>query len=348
MPIKVTNKYDAPEELYKAATVNDHVTKGDISVTTLINSPRIRKLKEMYEVEEDVADYIFMMIGTAFHSTMENSTYTYRDNDLLRRAYKALKRMGKDELADGIVGVVKEDFKDEIVGKEVFPERTLTLTVNGTDKDGDDYTYKVSGTQDYYNKRLELLRDYKVCGVNKYTKEDYLDWEKQQNIYAHMLRAIGCNVKKIEILAFFRDWSKMSYITKRKKIDSVYPNAPFKRIQLRLWSPQECEDYIKERVAVHQYADKTGTVPECTAEERWAQPDCYAVMSDNRKNAVRKFVTKEDAIKFIRSKKIKLVNPRIEYRIDVGFKCNFYCSLNSVCDQYKKRLEYHKQTKSKK
>jgi len=346
MGLKITNKYGAPDELYKAATFDDHVTKGDISVTTLINSPRVRMLKEKYEVEEDVNDHVFMMLGTAFHSLMETATYTHREFETLKFAYKALKEMGQEDLAKQIGKLAKESFPDEQVGKTLFPERTLTLDVTQiSDVDGKEYTYKVSGTQDYYSATEELLRDYKVCSAKKYEDTDHIDWERQQNIYAYMLRKKGHSVKRIEILAMFRDWSKMKYIMNAKNPSRKYPNSVFKIFPLRVWSDKECEEYIRKRVKIHYEAKQLNKMPLCTYTERWAQPDKFAVLSDTRKNAAKLCLSQKAAEEYIRQNGEKLTNPKIEYRIDVGFKCKFYCSVAQFCEQKRKREEYLKNSK---
>jgi hypothetical protein len=346
MGIKLTNKYGAPEELVRAASYDDHVTKGDISVTTLIGSPRVRMLKQAHEVEEDINDHVFMLLGTAFHSLMETGTYTHRDYETLKFAYQALKRMGMDDLAKQVGKAAKDKFPDEQVGKTLFPERTLTLDVTQVSSvDNKEYTYKVSGTQDYYNAPQKLLRDYKVCNVNKYAEDEHIEWERQQNIYAHMLRNIGCEVEKIEILAMFRNWGKMNYIMNAKNKAKKYPDSVFKIIPLRVWSPEECEEYIRARVKVHYEAQQANKLPLCSYTERWANPDVYAVLSDTRKHAAKKCYSQAAAEKWIRENNTKLTNPKIEYRIEVGFKCNFYCSVAQFCEQKRKREQYIENSK---
>ena len=57
--MKYTNKHNLPESFVDFAT-NDKYSKGnsDISVTTLIDSPRIRLMKEQHknDIQEDVID----------------------------------------------------------------------------------------------------------------------------------------------------------------------------------------------------------------------------------------------------------------------------------------------------
>lgn len=75
----VTNKHNLPKSLYNAI-VNDTYTgpKADskvISVTTLINPPRIHFLKCKYwgELTEDISEAIWKLIGSATHAMIERA-----------------------------------------------------------------------------------------------------------------------------------------------------------------------------------------------------------------------------------------------------------------------------------
>lgn len=75
--MKITNNYGLPKAFVDYATA-DRYSKGnaDISVTTLIDSPRIRLLKDRHskDLEADAADMIWPLLGTAVHSILEQST----------------------------------------------------------------------------------------------------------------------------------------------------------------------------------------------------------------------------------------------------------------------------------
>ena len=77
--MKITNNHSLPKAFLDYATA-DRYSKGnaDISVTTLIDSPRIRILKERHssEIEADAVDMIWPLLGTAVHSILEQSTPT--------------------------------------------------------------------------------------------------------------------------------------------------------------------------------------------------------------------------------------------------------------------------------
>ena len=74
--MKITNNFGMPQPFVDFA-INDKYSKGkaDISVTTLIDSPKIRLMKEKHdhEIEVDAVDMVWALFGTAVHSVLENS-----------------------------------------------------------------------------------------------------------------------------------------------------------------------------------------------------------------------------------------------------------------------------------
>ena len=98
MGIKLTNKYGAPEELVRAASYDDHVTKGDISTTTLIDAPQIRYLKMTNDIEEDVSDRIWMLFGTAVHHILERSELGSHKARTLLEAAEIFRESGNEKV----------------------------------------------------------------------------------------------------------------------------------------------------------------------------------------------------------------------------------------------------------
>jgi hypothetical protein len=75
MPI--TNKYDLPQSLLNAVERFSYSRgKSDMSVTQLIDSPRIVKLKEQHkdEITSDISDEIWRLVGSALHLIAESNT----------------------------------------------------------------------------------------------------------------------------------------------------------------------------------------------------------------------------------------------------------------------------------
>lgn len=73
--MQITNNYGLPESFLDFAR-NDKYSKGqaDISVTTLIDSPRVRLMREHFSDlrQVDVTDMIWPLFGTAVHHVLES------------------------------------------------------------------------------------------------------------------------------------------------------------------------------------------------------------------------------------------------------------------------------------
>lgn len=77
--MKLTNLYNLPESIERFAR-SDKYSKGDadISVTTLIDAPRIHKLREIYKnhLTADLSDKVWSLFGTAVHHILESAGET--------------------------------------------------------------------------------------------------------------------------------------------------------------------------------------------------------------------------------------------------------------------------------
>ncbi len=75
---QMSNKYRLPESLVSALSANWYFQPGHISVTGLIQPPRIRQLMLRHEdeIEEDVSDKIWMLLGSAVHDVLERADTT--------------------------------------------------------------------------------------------------------------------------------------------------------------------------------------------------------------------------------------------------------------------------------
>lgn len=87
--MKITNKHNLPEVLRKFAR-NSKYSRGDsqISVTQLINSARIVALESKHwdEIEQDVSETLFALLGTAVHHILESAA---EDNVIAEKRYFA-------------------------------------------------------------------------------------------------------------------------------------------------------------------------------------------------------------------------------------------------------------------
>lgn len=197
----------------------------------------------------------------------------------------------------------------------VLQEEPLTAEIAG---------YTVSGTPDLWREPA-ILKDYKITSVWSFLLGDKPEWEQQLNAYAALYRRNGFPVEQLTIAAILRDWQKA------RTNEDGYPPIPFMEVHPRLWSPEQAEEWLSQRVAVHQLA-RTGDYPPCTAEERWARPDTWAVMKKGAKRATRVFDDPGAAEDF----SITLTKDQhiVEHRPGKDVRCEGYCRVAEWCGQW--------------
>ena len=213
-------------------------------------------------------------------------------------------------------------------GKDRLIEKKLEQEVDGM---------LIVGRLDLFEEKDNSIEDWKVTSVWSVTLGDKKDWEEQINVYAWMLRKEGYNVEKGFINAILRDWNKGN----SKKYND-YPPIPFKRIEVKIWSFEEQEKFIKERVRIHKEALELSDedLPICTEVERWKKPSKWAVYKGKNKTATRLFDGEAEAKKFIETAKIE--KARIECRKGVDSRCVDFCSVNKKCSYYMANYEKEK------
>jgi hypothetical protein len=201
-------------------------------------------------------------------------------------------------------------------------EQRLVIEVEG---------WKVSGQMDRFLLKEGILQDYKFTSVYKVRDGVPEEYAKQLNIYAHILRKHGKTVNKLQIVAILRDWSKNQYMRE----GDPYPAHQVVLLDVPLIPDEEVAAYVRERVLVHKEAASlpSDQLPECSAEDRWAKPDVWALMKKGQKKAVR-LTQSEEAAKLA----LEAAGPNhsIKFRPGESTRCKSYCSAAPFCEQYKR------------
>lgn len=291
--MKITNKHNLPDAFLNFAR-DDKYSKGkaDISVTTLIDSPRVRLMKGLHskKLEKDVVDMIWPLFGTAVHHILESADDP-ANVQVEERLYA--------ELASWTLSGALDH-------QEVLPDGTVQIT-----------DYKVTSAWSV------------ILGKK--------EWERQQNCYAWLVEKSlgGANRNKkvsgLRICAILRDWQR-----RKAEFDKDYPQSPVVIVELPLWSEEEREDYVFDRIDAHQQAqmdyDLYDNYPTCTPEDQWAKPDVWAVKEKGKKRALKLYEDKDDADKHIADSDKKLV---LEFRQGEKTRCEGnYCGVAEFCEQY--------------
>ena len=139
--------------------------------------------------------------------------------------------------------------------------------------------WQVSGQFDRMDLEQGLIQDWKLTSI--YKADGDISWERQLNVLRYLAVKNGHKVDRLQVVAIFRDWSKAQ---SQRKPD--YPQFQIKVIEVPVWTMEEAERYITERVELHQRVE-AGDVIGCSDEERWYTGTTYALMKDGGKRAKR-------------------------------------------------------------
>jgi len=137
-------------------------------------------------------------------------------------------------------------------------ENRVAAMVNG---------WKVTGQYDLIEPDLTLV-DYKYTNVWAYVY-GRKEWEFQANVNRWLLHKNGQEIKRLVNWLMFRDF------TQSKAGNGKYPKEMMIPVELPLWSLDQTEKYVTERVTLHQEAQKAGPDQSlannfsCSDEDRW-------------------------------------------------------------------------------
>lgn len=259
--------------------------KAHLSVTQLLNSPKIVALTKKFEdeIEQDASDMVWSIFGSAVHNVLEH---------------------GKDENH-----IVEQRIHKEYEGWSISGAIDLQVV----NPDGID------------------VKDYKTTTVWAVMNEKF-EWEVQLNIYAGLVEDVKrIPVTSVGIVAIIRDWNRRESATREG-----YPEAPIKELPIRLWSKEERDAFIANRIALHsacEFALETdGELPDCTPEEMWEKPTVWAVRKIGNKRAHSLYETEELATAALADLGS---NYEIEVRKGERTRCENFCPVNTWCTQYK-------------
>ena len=146
--------------------------------------------------------------------------------------------------------------------------------------------WQLSGQFDRLHVADECIQDWKVTSTYKANGDD--SWTKQLNILRILAIKNGHSVKRLQVVAIFRDWQGS-----KAARDPNYPQANVGVIEIPVWDDEEAMSYIKNRVAMHKAA-MNGTFVPCSDEERWYAGTTYALMKEGNKRANKVSDKKED------------------------------------------------------
>jgi hypothetical protein len=179
-----------------------------------------------------------------------------------------------------------------------------------------------------------IISDYKVTSAWA-VQQQKTEWIDQLNLYAWLIeRTKALPVTGLQIIGIVRDWSR-----REAAIKDTYPQAPIVTIDIPLWDAETREQFVKDRLTLHNEANfsaVSGEMPQCTPEEMWEKPTTYAVMKQGGKRAKRVFESLDQAEAF---RAEQTGAHHIETREGGRTRCESFCQVAPFCQQYKSYKE---------
>jgi hypothetical protein len=293
--MKLTNRNNLPETIINVIKRPEYNKgKSNMSVTELLNSPRIVQLKRKHwdDLTEDASDMVWSIFGTAIHGVLEH---------------------GKDD-------------------HHIVEERIHIVLDN----------MHISGAIDLQEIEEDgiIVSDYKTTSAWAVMNEKQ-DWHNQLNSYAYLVEAAKKTpVKKLQIVAIVRDWSRRDAATR-----DGYPAAPIVVIDIPLWPFAHREAYVLDRIKLHGDAffemETGGEMPNCTPEEMWEKQTLYALKKDGNVRAKSIHDTRESAeesLAYVTKKAKKGEKFLIEVREGGRTRCESFCQVAPYCQQHQEYL----------
>jgi hypothetical protein len=274
---------------------------GDYSATTIIDSPRRVALFKRYgeAVDYTPESQAASLVGTAVHDKME---------ELLKMANVK----HPSYIVEGAVAHPVTIFYDE----------------------GQSESRLLGGKFDVLADKKHLI-DIKTCKTWKLIFDpDKIEWTKQLNIYAWLLRNRGIEVETLTVVAFYLDWIESHTIGNRQ-----YPEEPIIEYEIGLWSAQDQEDFVRQRMKAHIDAEEVedNDLPQCTMAETWEREPEFAIFKKAEAKRATKVCKNTDLHGTIEvAQSIKGINKEsyIEVRYQTRKRCEKFCAINEYCNQY--------------
>ena len=179
--MKLTNKSGLPSVIERAVLNDPYDGSGsDISTTRLIAPPRIRVLEERHwdEIEEDLSDKIFALLGSSVHSVIERA-------------------------------VTDEDISEQRLFHKVNGW-TLSGQFDLLTSKGELIDFKVTSAWSV----LDAMQNGKSEWEQQLNVLDYLSRHTEYSITNNLGKPL--KVKSLSIMAILRDWSKLRVMTSDK------------------------------------------------------------------------------------------------------------------------------------
>lgn len=361
---KLHNRAGLPESIARAVS-NDGYDSGrpkDVdpsryfTTTTLVAPTRQVHLKRRHadEIEEDVSDRIWSLLGQSVHTILERAGATGYERILAAgRMVRSLEReeRARDEpsiprlnaFPDALFGLrnLANWYVDEAREHHILTEKRLYMTISmKVDASKGEIGVTIGGAFDHLDLRDGILSDYKVTSVWSAKEGAKDEWVCQNNVNALLCEENGYSVQKTQNIVIYRDWSVAEAAR-----DPSYPQTQVATIETPKWSKETTLAWIRGRLEKLLAAEDLpdDALPECSEDERWARGSAWVVVKAGNTKATPKSKreTKEEAEELARQleqesiAKKKPARYLPEFRPAESKRCKLFCSAVDFCSQGK-------------
>lgn len=255
---------------------------------------------------------------------------------LEKRHFEEITEDVSDRLAS-LKGQIGHGILERAGLKNEWSEKRIGVTINGWEVTGQPDKFESIGTKD------GVLIDFKLPTLSSFLfgfqrdKGLKPEWITQGNSYRYLLSKHGINVTKIVFKAILTEWSK-----RHARVKQGYPDRPFFNFDIPLWELSATENYLNERVKVHQQAEALpdDKLPECTNDERWLNAGIWKVFKDGAKKSLKNFdgpTAQTDAESFAAEKSASLKTAVKAIKVPgEAIRCVDYCRVAKWCHQLKR------------
>ena len=317
MSFKYTNKANVslPLAVWLMHDDYDYDSRTNvISATSLLKPTRALVLKYQnagLDKSVDITDLVSARMGSAIHTIAEKA-WLHTPN-----IKNALAALGTSNLTGQFIVNPSDDVLKDMQESSipVYVEQRHETTV------GD---YIISGKYDLV---LDgTLSDYKSTSVWTYIYDsNAMKYTQQGSIYK-WLAPDRITDNKVSIQFIFTDWSAANAAR-----DSKYPQSRVLTRDYPLWSTDQTENYIKDKLQdVTSLLDKPQEqLPQCTSEELWESATKYKYFKNpDAQRATKNFDTLDEANIRLATEGLGTIKT-----VPGEAKACRYCEVVEVCDQ---------------
>lgn len=322
--MRYTNTLRLPKA-FERAVAADTYSQGaaDISVTSLIGPAQLRTLRRRHEdhLVEDVSERVWSLLGKLCHGLLEQAAGWEAPGAALAKIHELIFDSSKS--AEERVTSVREVLLAHRADTADIIERRLYADHSG---------YRISGQVDMLleDEGIWGIGDWKLTSVWTWIYGGRHEWEQQLNVYRWLAKLNGYDAKWLRIYAIFRDWRETETTT-----NTDYPPRPIMVMEIPMWSDAEVDLFVGRRVEQHKLAEglEDHELPWCTAAERWAKPESWAVVKEGAKAARRVLPLLAAAMDYMEENNLDPEVYKIQHRPGESVRCNKYCPARAFCHQ---------------